>query len=137
MYSILSLLNRVFPASSVYAHCDIPCGIYTTEPMQTAAATVVKMAEKIQEADAANAHDISRFTAVKEEHAQICKEQMLILWTDYFKEEHLEAFPELHNTFWKATKLCSKVKQEGSIESAQELEKAVSEISETFSATKK
>tara|TARA_Y100000310_G_scaffold181831_1_gene181862 strand:- start:376 stop:789 length:414 start_codon:yes stop_codon:yes gene_type:complete len=137
MYSILSLLNRVFPAQSVYAHCDIPCGIYTTDPMQTAAATVVKMVEKIEEADVSDIHDISRFTAVKEEHAQICKDQLLILWTDYFKPEHLEMFPELHDTFWKAAKLCSKVKQEGTMEAAQELEKAVSQIAEIFYASKK
>ena len=114
MYLILSLLNKVFPLRSVYAHCDIPCGIYTTESMQTAAATVVKMVEKIEEANSTDTHNISRFTMAKEEHAQICKDELLILWTDYFKEEHLGAFPELHDTFWKAAKLCSKVKQQES-----------------------
>ena len=133
LYSLISLLNRIIPAREVFAHCDIPCGIYTVEPAQTAAQTVVKMVKKLKEADSADVHGISRFTAAKEEHAKICKEQLLILWTDYFKEEHLEAFPSLHETFWKAVKLCSKVKQEVSMDSAKELQKAVDEIAAMFS----
>lgn len=135
LYNILSILNKIIPAKTVLAHCDIPCGIYTAEPAQTAAQTVVKMVEKIQEADPSDVHAISRFTAVKEEHAQICKDQLLILWTDYFKLEHLDAFPGLHDTFWKAAKLCSKAKQEVSMETAKELEKAVDEIAKMFKKT--
>ncbi|MBI2642012.1 MAG: superoxide dismutase, Ni, partial [Candidatus Wildermuthbacteria bacterium] len=70
-------------------------------------------------------------------HAQKCKEELLILWTDYFKPEHLEMFPALHETFWKAAKLCSKVKQEVSMEAAKELEKAVQEIADIFEKSHK
>ena len=72
---------------------------------------------------------------VKEEHAQICKKELLILWTDYFKPEHLEMFPNLHETFWKAAKLCSRVKQEVSMEAAMQLKAAVEEIAEIFEKT--
>lgn len=130
-----TLFNKVFPAQVAHAHCDIPCGIYTPEPALTAAKTVVKMVEKIQGADSSDIHAISRCTIVKEEHAQICKEQLLILWTDYFKEEHLENFPNLHETFWKAAKLCSKNKQEVNMEAALELFRAVEEIAEMFNKT--
>jgi hypothetical protein len=27
-----------------------------------------------------------------------------VLWSDYFKPEHLEAHPDLHDRFWKALK---------------------------------
>ena len=131
-YSFFSFLNRIFPAKKVFAHCDIPCGIYTPEPAQTAALTVIRMVEKLQEADIKDLHGISRFTQVKEEHAQICKEQLLILWTDYFKEEHLQTFPNLHEIFWKAAKLCSKAKQEVNMETAQALKTAVDEIAGIF-----
>lgn len=94
------------------------------------------MVEKLQEADTGDIHGISRFTQVKEEHAQICKEQLLILWTDYFKEEHLDMFPNLHETFWKAAKLCSTNKQEVNMQAAQDLQKAVDEIAEIFERTK-
>jgi nickel superoxide dismutase len=131
-YLFFNLLNRLIPAKEVFAHCDIPCGIYTPEPAQTAALTVIRMVEKLQEADIKDVHGISRFTQIKEEHAQIVKEQLLILWTDYFKEEHVAMFPSLHETFWKATKLCSKVKQEVSMDTAKALKTAVDEIAGIF-----
>ncbi|MDP4007507.1 MAG: superoxide dismutase, Ni [bacterium] len=132
IYTLLLFLSKLFPVKPVYAHCDIPCGIYTAEPAQTAARTVAKMVEKIEGADLSDVHGISRFTAVKEEHAQITKEQLLILWTDYFKPEHIEMFPNLHETFWKAAKLCSRNKQEVSMEAAKELQKTVDEIAAMF-----
>jgi nickel superoxide dismutase len=78
-----------------------------------------------------------RMIAVKEEHAQICKKELEILWSDYFKPEHLEKFPKLHDTFWKAAKLCSKNKQNVDAAAAAELQAAVKEISDMFYATKK
>ena len=73
---------------------------------------------------------------VKEEQAQEAKEQLLILWTDYFKPVHLEKYPNLHDTFWKAAKLCSSVKVEVSLEHANELMDAIKEIHGIFWATK-
>ena len=142
MHRFFSLLNKVVPATSVYAHCDIPCGIYTSEPAHTAARTVVRMAELMEELEVPDWKDakavreyensITRYIATKEEHAQICKDQLLILWTDFFKEEHLTIFPDLHDTFWKATKLCSQVKQEVSMDTAEELLSAVEDIAKMF-----
>lgn len=129
--SMLTILANMVPVA--YAHCDIPCGIYTSEPSLTAAQTVLKMVEKIQGAQPNDVHAIARFTAVKEEHAQKCKQELLILWTDYFKQEHLAMFSNLHETFWNAAKLCSKNKQEVSMESAKELVGAVEEIGKIFS----
>ena len=138
MYKFFELLHRVYPAKDVHAHCDIPCGIYTTEPALTAAKTVLKMIEKIESlpqdmppsVDTRNA--FVRMVQVKEEHAQKCKQELLILWTDYFKPEHLEVFPDLHDTFWKAAKLCSKNKQEIHMESAKELVEATEFIASMF-----
>ena len=132
LYLLFSLVNRIFPAQKVFAHCDIPCGIYTPEPALTASRTVLRMIEKLKEADSSDVHGIARFTSVKEEHAQKCKQELLILWTDYFKEEHLVMFPNLHEIFWKASKLCSKAKQETSMDTAQALKTAVDEIAKMF-----
>jgi len=123
-----------------YAHCDIPCGIYDPAAAKTAADTVAKMVEKIQGfsgTDEASRNNFVRSVAVKEEHAQICKRELLILWTDYFKPEHLEKHPNLHETFWKAAKLCSKNKQNVDAKAAADLVAAVKEISDIFWATKK
>lgn len=138
---------KLLPSTSVYAHCDVPCGIYDPRPAQIAAATVKKMVEKIvnppdrdakDEASIRNYHNsMTRFVMTKEEHAQKCKDEMLILWTDYFKPEHLTMFPNLHETFWKAAKLCSKNKQEVSQEAADELVSTVDEIAHMFEQSKK
>ena len=32
------------------------------------------------------------------------KKELLILWTDFFKAEHLATFPDLHDTFWKVAR---------------------------------
>ena len=144
LYKFFEFLHKIHPAKEVYAHCDIPCGIYTPEPALTAAKTVIKMVEKIQELkppgfpvlDIEEAkgkiNSMVRYIQVKEEHAQKCKQELLILWTDYFKQEHLEMFPDLHETFWKAAKLCSKNKQEVNMEAAQKLLSAVEEIADIF-----
>ena len=137
LYQLLQILNKVIPAKTVYAHCDIPCAIYTPEPAHTAARTVIRMVEKIEELEGDPSskeyqNAMTRFVTVKEEHAQICKEQLLILWTDYFKPEHLEMLPDLHETFWKAAKMCSKVKQEVNMASSKELLEAVELIASMF-----
>lgn len=143
---IVNLLTKVLPIETVYAHCDVPCGIYDPKAAQVAAATVLKMVEKIEALehpakDQQPAHNnymnsLIRMVHTKEEHAQICKEQILILWTDYFKPEHLGKFPNLHETFWKTAKLCSKNKQEVTMQAAQELVKAVDEIADIFAKSK-
>ena len=135
------LVKKILKEQIAYAHCDIPCGIYDPKAAQIAAATVLKMIQLIQDLPAQNptANDRNKFVRyilTKEEHARKCKEEILILWTDYFKPEHLTAFPNLHETFWNAAKLCSKNKQEVSIERAGELVKAVDEIADIFQKTK-
>lgn len=143
---LIRFLARLLPQKTAYAHCDVPCGIYDPRPAQIAAATVKKMVEKILNLPAMDVEDpaslrnfhnaMTRCVLVKEQHAQTCKEELLILWTDYFKEEHLTKFPKLHETFWKAAKLCSKNKQEVSMEAADALIASVDEISHIFMDSK-
>jgi len=136
----MDLRSLIAPRLVAHAHCDIPCGIYDPTPARIAADTVAKMVEKIEGAPGSELADRNTFTRsvqVKEEHAQICKKELLILWTDYFKPEHLEKYPKLHETFWKAAKLCSKNKQSVDAKAAADLQAAVKEISDIFWATKK
>ncbi|HSW96281.1 MAG TPA: superoxide dismutase, Ni [Candidatus Saccharimonadales bacterium] len=139
---IILSLSKLLPSQTVYAHCDVPCGIYDPKAAQTAAATVARMVELIDgiENSTPSVEDRAKFVRcvmTKEEHAQKCKTELLILWTDYFKPEHLEMFPKLHETFWKAAKLCSENKQHISKEAAQNLITAVDEIADMFAKTKK
>jgi nickel superoxide dismutase len=130
------------PNTVAYAHCDIPCGIYDPTPAKIAADTVAKMVEKINAlpagaADTATRNSIVRMVTVKEQHAEICKKELQVLWSDYFKPEHLQKYPNLHDMFWKALKLASKNKQNVDAQAATDLQTAVKEISDMFWATKK
>ena len=137
------ILDRLLGIEPVYAHCDVPCGIYDPHGAQLAAKTVYTMDKKITDlptpAAGAPAHEhlehrntLIRMVQTKEAHAQACKQELLVLWTDYFKPEHLAMFPDLHETFWKSAKLCSYNKQHVDLAKAQELMDAVGKVSELF-----
>lgn len=136
MKNILYFLLKPFPAEIAYAHCDVPCGIYDPKAAQVAASTVLKMVQKLGEYAENDLNNRVRAIWTKEEHARKCKEELLILWTDYFKPEHLEKFPNLHDIFWKAAKLCSKNKQNVDVQAAEELVKTVDEIADIFQKSK-
>jgi len=127
----------------VYAHCDVPCGIYETDTMRHAADTVKSMVERYEEigkldpADPEAMNKAVRAVATKEEHAQRCKDQLYILWSDYFKPEHIEKIPNFHDIFWQATRQCSKVKRTMSIKESDKLIEMIHEISHIFQDTKK
>ncbi len=144
----MSLFDRVagalLPAAD--AHCDGPCGIYDPAAARITAEAVKSMTLKILALEVPDASDsdamarylntLSRYVAIKEEQAELTKRDLLILWTDYFKPLHLEAHPDLHDTFWKAAKLCSACKVEVSAQHADELLAAIKEIHEIFWTTK-
>lgn len=138
---VLFILTKTFSVYPVYAHCDVPCGIYDPKAAQLAAQTMLKMVDIIESIDQASVslNDRNKFVRAvltKEEHGRKCKEELMILWADYFKPEHLEKFPDLHDKFWQAMKLVSKNKQEVNRETAAALVKAVDEIAEIFHQTK-
>lgn len=144
--TIATLIKNYSPAEAVSAHCDGPCGVYDPASARVTAEAVVSMTKKILALEAPAAGDaaaavaynntMSRYIAIKEEQAQATKEDLLILWTDYFKPVHLESYPDLHDTFWKAAKLCSACKVEVSQQHADELMAAVEKIHGIFWATK-
>lgn len=125
----------------VYAHCDVPCGIYETDTMTHAAETCRRMVEKFIDlgdtTDPEHHNQFVRIVLYKEEHAKKCKEQLYILWSDYFKPEHLATFPDLHTKFWLAAKQCGKVKQTVSLEECDKLLMQVKEIAQMFADSKK
>lgn len=122
------------------AHCDGPCGVYDPAQARIEAESVLMLTKKIldlkrpegDDAHKAYANTLARFIAIKEQRAELAKHHLLVLWTDYFKPEHLTKYPDLHETFWKAAKLCSSCKQEISLEHAQELMDAIKKVHEMF-----
>ena len=79
---------------------------------------------------------MSRYASIKEEEAQKCKDEILVLWTDFFKPEHLEAHSDLHSLFWSTAKLCSACKVELSLEHANELLDHIRKIHDLFWSVK-
>ncbi len=128
---VLSLADKFFPPKEIYAHCDIPCGIYDPHNAQVASHTVIRMTNLINEKKD-SVHDVARLTKVKEDHAETVKHDVRVIWGDYFKPEHLEKFPGLHELVFKIMKLASKTKQEVSVEASQELLEKVQEFAEIF-----
>lgn len=122
------------------AHCDIPCGIYDPHLAQVAALTVIRMNQLIEglknDSPVAYAAELGRLVKVKEEHAELAKHELRILWGDYFKPEHVQAHPDLHDKFWKAMKLASAARQKNDMKAAQDLLAATQDIATIFWKTK-
>ncbi|MPZ50108.1 MAG: superoxide dismutase, Ni [Dehalococcoidia bacterium] len=136
---VLRLFDRVAPPETVSAHCDIPCGIYDPHAAQIAALTVLRMDQLIEgltTEGAARENSFVRYVKVKEEHGEIVKRELNILWHDYFRPEHLEKYSDLHTTFWNANKLASRNKQNVDVAAATELLTATNRIAEIFWETK-
>jgi nickel superoxide dismutase len=79
----------------------------------------------------------ARCLIIKEERANLVKEHLWVLWTDYFKPEHLEKYPNLHELFWKATKEAGLAKKSQDPQQGQGLLDAIAEIDTIFWETKK
>ncbi|MQG18153.1 MAG: superoxide dismutase, Ni [SAR202 cluster bacterium] len=132
------------------AHCDIPCGIYDPVSAKIAAQTVQKMVMRINALEKPSCDDgassagdwatyentLARYVTVKEEHAQLCKKELYILWADYFRPEHVEQYPDLHSLVWNAGKLAGRNKQTVDAGAAEELVGTVDKIAEIFWNTK-
>ena len=102
---MLTLRTILRPTRIVDAHCDIPCGVYDPEQARIEAESCLRIIEK---------HDASddklfraRCIHVKEERAELVKHHLDVLWHDYFKPEHLEKYPDIAETCWKAAKQAS------------------------------
>ena len=123
------------PSRIVHAHCDLPCGIYDPAQARIEAESVKACQQKYQD----NEDPIfrARAVAIKEERANMVKEHLWVLWTDYFKAEHLEKFPELHGVFWNATKEAGAAKKSEDPAQGQKLLDAIAEVDRIFWETKK
>ena len=147
LHSLARALDRFSPAPVAYAHCDIPCGIYDPHHAQMAAHTVVRMIDLINQLEKPGPNatpeqrqeynaKLARYVFVKEQHAEIAKSEVRILWGDYFKPDHLKTFPDLHDLVWKALKSGSKARQEINLQAAEDLLKATNDIASIYWKTK-
>ena len=136
----MRLPRFLLPTTIVSAHCDVPCGIYDPSTAQIAAKTVKAMYDKyaaVTGDDDKALNSKTRMVVVKEEHAQKVKDEVLILWTDYFKPVHEQAHPGLTDKIKTACNTASKAKQDFDPAHADLLITQVDEIAAIFWETKK
>lgn len=118
----------------VYAHCDLPCGVYDPAQARIEAESVHQLLVKYP-----NLHDEDKWRAVmiKEQRLELVKHHLWVLWTDYFKPEHLDRFPNLHDLLWRATKQAGAVKKSTDSAESQKLLDLIGEVAAIFAETKK
>lgn len=121
------------PTTTVHAHCDLPCGVYDPEQARIEAESCHRIIEKY----AANEDPTfrTRALAIKEKQADLVKHHLDVLWHDYFKPEHLEAVPNLHELFWTANKQVSKVKASTDAADSRKLLEMIDDIDAAWKAT--
>jgi nickel superoxide dismutase len=146
--NVLSAALDLLPTRRrLYAHCDIPCGIYDPHEAQISALTAVRMCQLIAELPkltpemkpeerTAMIAKFTRYQVVKEQHAEKTKAELRVLWGDYFTADHAKAHPNLHEMFFNAMKAASKARQSTELADSQALLTQVQGIAELFWTTK-
>jgi nickel superoxide dismutase len=139
LFQIVERLDRVFHFAHVKAHCDIPCGIYDPHAALIGALTVIRMIDLMGELKASHdpatpefQNSMTRYILVKEEHAEVVKREVRVIFGDYFKQEHIDKYAELPALFHKIMQLASKGRQTTSREQAVALLDAVNRFAEIF-----
>jgi nickel superoxide dismutase len=129
----MNLRHLIAPGRIAHAHCDIPCGVYDPEQARIEAESCYRIIERYQASE--DPVYRARCIHVKEERAELVKHHIDVLWHDYFKPEHVEQYPDLHDTCWKASKQASAVKQGVDLEAARKLLSLIDEIDAMWKGT--
>ena len=126
----------------VSAHCDIPCKIYDPSTAQIATLTMIRMVDLITEMNdkmTLNLHDqaqLVRLINEKEAHGLTVKQEVQIIWGDYFKAPQFEQVPGVNELVHNIMLQASKVKQGVNRDDAMTLLTLVNQFAEAFWATK-
>ncbi len=118
---------------TAYAHCDLPCGVYDPAQARIEAESCYKIMEKYK--GSTDETFRQRAIVIKEQRADLVKHHLDVLWHDYFKPEHLEKFPELHEIFWKAAKQASVVKASLDMAEGQKLLDLIDKVDDLWRKT--
>jgi len=88
------------------------------------------------EASAEFFNSVARYTAVKEEHAELAKREIRVIFGDYMKKEHVDKYPELPALVHHIFQAGSKARQGAGREAALEFLNLINQFAEIFWATK-
>jgi len=136
VHRILSFLDSRGLISGAEAHCDIPCGIYDPAPALIAAVSVVRLMDIMHEASSddnvALTNLLARNAVRKEEEAEKVKQEIRVIWGDYFKGPLLEKYPNVHSLAHSIMLKGSACKQDVHREDGLALVELVNEFAEMF-----
>jgi nickel superoxide dismutase len=143
IHDFITKIDKTIGVEPAKAHCDVPCGIYDPIVAQINALTVVRMVDlmrELAEKDSGKGpefyNSMSRYVAVKEEHAEKAKHEIRVIWGDYIKPVHLEKHPELHELVHNIMQMGSASRQTADRASAVNFVEAINKFAEVFWATK-
>lgn len=128
-------MKKILGIEKGYAHCDVPCGIYDPHLAQVSAHTVVRMVQLMSALDKSDAdYDLKmgRYISVKEEHGELVKHEVRIIWGDFLKPDHEAANPGLTDLVWTIMRDGSAGRQTADMSNAQALLESTLKFSELF-----
>lgn len=138
LFNLLSALDKKLQFKTVSAHCDIPCKIYDPISAQIAVLTMIRMVDLIEEIQSkdelslADQAQLGRLVAQKEEHGFKVKEEVRVIWGDYFKQPQFDQFPQTHKLAHDIMLAASKAKQNVNKEQTLALLDLVNEFADIF-----
>ena len=135
----MNLLARILtPKTVVHAHCDLPCGVYDPAQARIEAESVEGDHREVPGRTTTRRSRPGPLI-IKEQRADLVKHHLWVLWTDYFKPEHLEKYPQLHDAVLEGHQAGRRGGREGPHDPAvaQQLLDQIAEIDTIFWATKK
>jgi len=138
MKKLIKYFDKFNSIESVSGHCDIPCKIYDPIVAQIGVLTMIRVVDLLEELNTSNDPTLteraqfSRLVAQKEEHGLKVKEDIRVIWGDYFKTPQFDKFPEIHDLTHSIMLNCSKAKQNISRDACVELLEKVNRFAEIF-----
>ena len=141
MYNIIKRVDNLVNLDTASAHCDIPCKIYDPIISQISALSIVRLIDIINEVpagsnDTGSINTITRCVLRKEEEAAKVKQEVRVIWGDYFKTPQFEKYPDMHELTHQIMMTASSCKQSVSREVGEELVNLVNQFSAAFWDTK-
>ncbi len=141
LHKITSAADSLIGFESADAHCDIPCKIYDPSTALIAALSVVRMIDIMNEAAEKEPgldrdNTIARCVAIKELEASKVKDEVRVIWGDYFKAPQIEAHPGVHTLVHEIMMAGGKCKQTVDRAAAEDLVEKVNQFAEMFWQTK-
>ena len=142
LHSFIKQLDKIIKFNAAQAHCDIPCKIYDPSTAQLASLSVIRFLDLIDELDKKNTlttaeqATLSRLVREKEIHAEKVKQEVRVIWGDYFKQPQFEQFPETNDLIHRIMLTGSACKQHIETKNGILLLELVNEFAVAFWATK-